>query len=338
MSRGLQRVLVLLLLGVGITGTARAQQQKLAQTGMKFLAASLDPRAAALGDAVTAVSGGPEMMFYNAAGMARQDDFLAVSFGQMQWIADINYDQVALSLAPGGGRYGVLGFSVVSVDYGNLEGTIRADNDAGFIETGNFSPSAMAFGVAYARALTDRFQVGGQLKFVHQDLGPNVERFDETGSQVVVSNSKNVKAYDFGVLYRTGFESMTFAFSARNFSSEVEYVDESFQLPLTLKIGVAMNVLDLTAMAGSNQHRLNLSVDAENPRDFSEQVKAGLEYVFMDSFSLRGGYAYPTDEQGISLGGGVSRTVRGMTVTADYAYTEFGVFSEVHRFALRLSL
>ena len=44
---------------------------KLAQTGMKFLSFSPDARAAALGDAITAKTGGASSLFYNPAGMAR---------------------------------------------------------------------------------------------------------------------------------------------------------------------------------------------------------------------------------------------------------------------------
>ncbi len=347
------RSLAALVLALGlIVRPASGQQEKLAQTGMKFLSTSLDPRAAALGDAVTAVDGGSEMLFYNPAGMASQSTFMTAAFGQLNWIADINYNQASLSLAPSGGRYGVFGFSLVSVDYGDLQGTIRFDNDQGFLDTGNFSPSAMAFGIGYARSLTDRFAVGGQVKFVHQDLGSNVQDFavvdtpiddvtyvtgGDTLGYLSVTNRKNVTAFDFGVLYRTGFHSLTFAFSARNFSQEVKYVDESFQLPLTLKIGLSMDVLDVTAAGQGTMHSLRVSVDAENPRDYSEQIKVGAEYTFLETLSLRAGYAFPTDEQGINLGAGVFKRVRGFGIGADYAYTDFGVFSKVNRFAIRVS-
>jgi hypothetical protein len=317
---------------------AAGQQEKLAQTGMKFLSTSLDPRAAALGDAVTALDGGSEMLFYNPAGMASQTTLMTAAFGQLDWIADIKYDQASLALAPWGGRIGVIGFSLVSVDYGDLQGTVRADNEQGFLDTEIFSPSALAFGIGYARALTDRFSVGGQVKFVHQDLGANAQDYADDGGFVMASNKKDVTAFDFGVLYRTGFRSLTFAFSARNFSQEIKYVDESFQLPLTLKIGLAMDVLDLSTAGQGNTHSLRVSVDAENPRDYSEQIKLGAEYVFLETLSLRAGYAFPTDEQGISLGAGVFRRVGGIGIGADYAYTDFGVFSKVNRLALRVSL
>ena len=56
---------------------------KLAQTGMKFLSFSPDARAAALGDAITAKTGGASSLFYNPAGMARLEG-MNVAVGQTQ--------------------------------------------------------------------------------------------------------------------------------------------------------------------------------------------------------------------------------------------------------------
>jgi hypothetical protein len=338
----MKRTLIWTLLLTGLTGGALAQQaeerEKLAQTGMKFLSVSLDPRAAAMGDAVTASEGGAALLFYNPASIARQEGYLSLALGQVDWIADIQYNQAALALRPGGGRFGVVAFSVLAVDYGELQETIRADNDQGFLDLGTFSPTAFSAGVGYARALTDRFSIGGHAKYVRQNLGSSVDAVRDDGGFVRTSNEKSVMAYDFGVLYKTGFRSLNFAFSARNFAQEIAYEEENFQLPLTLKIGLSMDVTDLMP-AASNLHRLRLAVDAENPRDFSEQIKVGGEYVFMDLLSLRAGYVFPTDEQGINLGVGLHQKVRRLgRVGFDYAYTNFGVFSNVNRVAFSLSL
>ena len=135
-----------------------------------------------------------------------------------------------------------------------------------------------------------------------------------------------------------GFRSLTVAAGARNFGArEIEYAEESFQLPLALRIGVAMDVLDLTAAGQSGVHALVVSVDSESPRDFSEQIKVGGEYTFMNTVSLRAGYIFPTDEQGINLGVGLQQRLGRFGVGADYAYTDFGVFSDVHRLALNFA-
>ena len=338
----LTRALALASLVLAMTASSSAQtdipREKLAQTGMKFLSVPGDPRAAAMGSAATAMTGGSEMLFSNPAGMAWTTRTTELMIGQMQFLADIDYNHASASFRPANGKFGVVGVSLTSVDYGTFQETIRADNDQGFIDLGEFSPQAYAIGLGYARPLSDRFAVGGQVKYVNQNLGDNVSQLGDTEDSFIrQSNEKGVMAYDFGVQYKTGFESLNFAVAARNFAQEIAYEDESFQLPLTLQIGVSMDVIDLTSMNGDT-HRLLLAVDAENPRDYSEQIKVGGEYTFLDTFSLRGGYVFPSDEQGVHLGAGVQQSISGLGLAADYSYSDYGVFSAVHRVAVRLSL
>ena len=314
-----------------------AERDKLAQTGMKFLSISGDARAAAMGSAMTALEGGASMLFYNPAGMARLGSTAELAASQTGWIADIDYNFGAVAYRPFNGRYGVIGVSLVFADYGDLQETIRADNDQGFIDLGTFSPQAWSVGVGYARAITDRFSVGGQIKYANMDLGSSVMEVSEEGEFARQDNEQGTTAFDFGVLYKTGFRSLNFAVSARNFAPEVTFEEESFQLPLTLQIGLSMDVLDLTTLGSSNLHSFVVSVDAENPRDFAEQIKIGGEYIFYETLALRAGYIFPTDEQGISLGAGVMQEFAGIGFGADYAYTNFGVFDGVQRIALRLS-
>lgn len=332
------RLTYILLVFTAITVVpVSAQQQKLAQTAMKFLSVSVDPRAAALGDALTAVDHGATSLFYNPSGMAWQESNLDIIVGQTQWIAEIDYSVASLSFRPGSGRFGVIGFSFLMVDYGNLEETIRFDNDQGFLDVGTFSPSAWSYGVGYARKFSDRFSVGAQVKLVNQFLANSVIGIDGEGEYARENVEERVLAYDFGVMYKTGFRSLNFAVSARNFAPEITFSEEGVALPLTLNIGVSMNMMDLIDQR-SSMHQLLVAIDASNPRDFSEQIKVGGEYTFLQTFILRAGYAFPTDEQGISFGVGLKQSLRRFGFGADYSYTDFGVFSNVHRLSFRFSL
>jgi hypothetical protein len=271
------------------------------------------------------------------AGMAWQTSSMSLTLGTTQWIADINFNAGSISFQPGSGRLGVFGFSFMTVDFGELEETIRFDNDQGFLDLGTFSPMSWVFGFGYARTLSSRFSVGGQVKYASENLGSSVIEAAGENDFTRSENEAGVLAFDFGVLYKTGFRSLNFAVNARNFSEEIAYVDESFQLPLTLKIGLSMDVADL-ASVNPDMHSLLVTIDAENPRDFSEQIKIGTEYIFLRTFALRAGYIFPTDEQGISLGLGVQQSLGSFGFGADYAYTDFGIFSGVHRLALRFTL
>lgn len=310
--------------------------QQLAQTGMKFLSVSLDARAAAMGSAMTAQEDASSAaMFYNPAAMARLSSATHLSVNRVQWIGDVNYNGGGIAFKPLNGRYGVIGVSLVAVDYGELEGTIRADNEQGYEDLGSFSPSALSAGIGYAQALTDRFSVGGNVKYVRQSLGAST--MERSGDELVQKNrTASTVAFDFGVIYQTGFRSLNFAVGARNFSQELTYAEESFELPLTMHVGVAMDMMDLTRM-NQDMHSLLLSVDAERPRDYDEQIKTGLEYRFMDIVALRAGYVYPSDERGYSLGVGLKPSLRGVDFGFDYAYTRFGDFGNVNRLSAQFA-
>ncbi len=312
------------------------QLDKRAQTSLKFLTVAGDPRAAALSSAMTAAEGGATMLFYNPSGMAWMEGTSDVALSQTGWIADINYNHGAVAFRPAGGRFGVIGASLTFVDYGDLQETVRANNDQGYVDVGTFSPAAYAIGLGYARAVTDRFAVGGQVKYANEDFGSAISEVGTGGSYDRESLREGTLAYDFGVHYKTGFESLAFAVSARNFAPDLTFAVESVETPLTLQIGVSMDVIDLTSLDPS-VHSLRLNADAANPRDFAEQIKVGGEYEFMNTLALRAGYTFPTDQEGISLGAGVHQSLAGIGVGADYSYTDFGVFSGVHRIAVRFS-
>ncbi len=313
-----------------------AAQQKLAQTGMKFLSVGIDARAGAMGDAFTAMEGNVAQLMYNPAGVARTNGFVNVTVSSVAWIADIQHSAIALVLNPSEGRYGVVGLFAQLTDYGTLQGTVRSENAMGYLDIGDFNPRGTALGLSYARALTEKFAIGGNIKFVRQNLGQAATGISADGPLVMDENTANLYAFDFGIIYRTGFKSLTLGMVVRNFSKEAQFKSESFQLPLTFKIGLAMNVAELFDLDRAT-HAIRVSVDAEHPRDYPEQIRLGLEYGFMNTLYLRGGIVSPADEQTYSFGFGLQKGISALGLGVDYAYTPFGLFGGVHRFSLWIS-
>ena len=239
------------------------------------------------------------------------------------------------------GDYGVVGFSFQYVNYGDFIGTVvDKATDQGYLETGLFSPHASAIGLGYAKKLTDRFSVGGQIRVASQDLGPSsipnpnqpiVAFTDSTGthykdSAVAVSNKLSPLVFDFGIQFETGYKSLVFGMSIRNFSQEEKYAYENFQLPLVFTLGISMDLMDVIGKGNLDQ-LLNISIDASHYRDHPEQMKIGLEYQIVKSVSLRCGYTTNVDEgSGWTFGMGVSQA----GFILDYAYTPYGVFDKVH--------
>lgn len=357
MNKRMKSLLLVLLLAAGATTAALAQTSdwgvtqpgtdKLAQTGFKFLTVNLDPRSAAMADAGTAdMTAAATSIFRNPASMA---SLTGLNFGasNLSYIADINYNGASLAWAPMGGRFGVVGLSMMMVDYGEIDATMVSDdpnNPSGFVrysELGlaNPTPTATAFGLAYARQLSDRFAVGGHLKYVGTNFDEGIiKKLTEAdgGGFMMRDNNINTFAFDFGLLYRTGWKSLNFAMTAQNFAPEIKYYEENFEIPLLFRMGVSMDLMDFTTI-DKNVHSLLLNVSAERPRDFAENIRVGAEYTIMNTLSLRAGYSYPATEQTVNLGAGVKTNISGFGIGADYAYSEFGIFGRVNRMAVNLS-
>ena len=336
--RNFKVILLLIVLISSISENSFSQERrKLAQTGLKFLSVPLDARATGLGDAVTSLDMSASALFYNPATMAALNNTAIISFGTTKWIADINYIFGSAALNLFDGDYGVFAVSMVAVDYGEFQGTVFAPTDDGYLDVGTFEPKAYAFGIGYAKQLSEKFSIGGDVRYVKQSIGTAITDINLEGQFVSSDYKIDVVSFDFGILYKTGYKSLNFGMSVRNFSTEIEYEEESFQLPLTFRLGLSVDALDFFE-ADNEMHSFLFSVDASHPRDFAEQVFFGGEYTFMNIFSLRGGYSFPNDEQEFTAGLGLKKDFSNYLIGVDYSFTQFGIFKDVHRLTVNLGL
>lgn len=299
--------------------------KKVAQSGMQWLSIPVGARAAAMGGAYTAIANDASSIFWNPAGVALTNGgnfFLS----QTKWIADINVNAGALTYDAG--QWGFFSATFASVDWGVFHGTRRAETSAGFEETGTFSPTDWAAGIGYARRVTDRFSIGGHLRYLHENLGSNLE--GEIGAGTEYTAEMSLFAFDFGTIYYTGFKDLRLAMSLQNFSQEKKYRIDHFPLPLTFKFGVAMDMTSL--LAAESPHSLTLSVDAIHPRDYTERLNFGLEYGFKNIVFLRGGYKTNYDEEDFTVGGGLHYETGSLALGLDYGYLQFQHFDAVQMF------
>lgn len=340
MNRKINYLIITILLNcVSVTMYAR-DNVKLAQSGFKFLSVVSDARAAAMADAMTSLELGSRSLFFNPAGMTMIDRFIDVSISKNEWIADISHYTFSLSAKPFNGDYGIIGFTVQSVDYGDFYGTrVNKAVPQGYDDTGIFSLNALAIGVGYAKQLTDRFSIGGHVRWVHQDLGESMTATNiqvnaadtlhggRSADTVFMSNKLSPFVFDFGTQFKTGLKSLVFGMSIRNFSGEVKYADDGFQAPLAFTLGISMDLMDFFEKASLDQS-LYFCVDASHYRDHPEQLKFGVDYKIMNTISVRVGYKTNSDEDGWSYGVGLSK----YGLDLDYSTTSFGVFNNVQRF------
>lgn len=299
---------------------------KVAQTGCGFLDVAAGARAAGMGEAFTVIGQDATALFYNPAGMGKIDANFDLSIGATQWIADIQY--LYLAGAYNAGVWGNFGLSLIYPDYGDdIYGTRVIEGGAGYEDTGLLDVSAFCVGVAYAREFTDKFTVGGQVKYVAQHLGANdfaIESGEDTSS-VSRENEISTPSFDFGLLFYPGFKSFAFGMSVRNFSPRVTYERIGFELPLTFALGVSMDILDL--FGEYPDYSFNLAMEGLHPRDWDEQYHIGGEFSYKNMLFLRAGYKFNYYAEGVNAGIGISLA----GVKIDYAYSKHELYDMINR-------
>ena len=299
---------------------------KTAQTKMQFLKISPSARAAALGDAFSTVAGDPNSIFYNPAGMAFVDG-INVAINKNDWIADIAHLSAVISY--NNPRYGTFSFNAITMDYGEFQRT-RIDDHAwlGYEVLGTFDVAEYSLGFGYANNITDRFALGGQVKYINQNLG-QVEAWSNIGTEFEHSSSldykDNVVAYDLGTYYETGYNGIIIAMSVQNFANS--------PIPLIFRYGMAVELNQLL-FPSVQDHSLRLNGDLSQTKDYGDGYQVGLEYAYNKKLFLRTGYKLNFSEENFTCGAGLNLPLKDFNFVLDYAYTKLDFLGSVNRITI----
>ncbi len=309
-------------------------------TAAPFLSIGQSARAIGMGSAFVGVVNDVSSIYWNPAGLTKTQG-INVLFDHTLWIADIKYNYLAASYNLG--DLGTIGFSYTGSDIGEMNVTTIAKPE-GTGET--FSSTQAAFSLAYAIQLTENFSIGFSPKFIYESIWRmNASAF----------------ALDLGVQYVTPFDEAVLAMSISNFGTSMQLLGNSnlvlhdldpansgnngdipayletnsWSLPLTFRVGVAYNPIK------TEIHKLTVAVDAMHPSDNYESINIGAEYSFNDFVFFRGGYKslfLDTSEESFSVGFGIKQLLIGnVALMIDYAYQDFGRFSDIQKFTLAVS-
>lgn len=317
-------------------GIHPAPFEQIGMSGWQFLKLPTNARYAALGGVTSVIShGDASAAFANPASIADVEN-ISVAVSKMTWLVDTDYQSA--SIVKNFGQLGFIGLNFVYLDYGDMQrtqvtnltdpstGQLTGLSELTLSGLGTYTAHDLAIGLSYARNITDRLQVGGNLRYIQEKLD------DATTSNI---------SFDIGTVYYTGLKSLRLAMVGRNFGPDAEFVqwDERIAypatkvyMPMSFTLGAAIDVLE---RGEDSPHQWTLAADFLHPNDGPEKVNVGTEYSFLDLLYLRAGYRFNYDEETVTFGGGVNVSMAGsLKFKANYAFLDFGRLDNVHMISL----
>lgn len=330
---------IILVITLVFSGMSFAQFSKRGTSGVQFLKIGVGARAQGMGGAFTAIANDASTLYWNPAGIARIPN-MELIFSYTDWLTDINH--AFFGFVYNAGSLGSFGVSLTSVSMGDMEITTPEEPQG----TGNFfSASDIAFGITYARNMTDRFTFGIKLKLIYESI------WDMNASGV---------AFDLGTIYDIGFSGLKLAMSMANFGGElrfsgpglltqynafpeagnvapvnVYYDTDNVPLPMTFRLGLSYGWDPFGEVVNVTE-----CVEFVKTNDRAEAFILGAEAALMEIFFVRFGINTVQDderEEGISTGAGINFNFGNYRGAFDYAYTDFGRLQNIHRFTIGLS-
>jgi hypothetical protein len=329
---------VALAICLGAGGSAWAQS-KTGSTVGGFLQIEPNARAAALGNAGSALPGGVDAVYYNTGviGLLEQTE---VVYSHSFWFADIAFDYVAW-----GQPVGDLGNAFVSFTALNSgEMAVRTvDQPLGTGE--NFSVNDFALGLGFGRRITSRFAVGLQFNYATETIWHTSARmitFNVGTSYLLTDGGARLGFCLSNIGPRARFTDGDLAI---RYDADPDIFGDNSSLP-GAQMSDEFPLANLFRFGLSVPHELGEATDllflieALHPNDNSESANLGVEMTWNDVLALRAGYQalFQTDRQlGLTLGFGVSGSLAQKQFRFDYAWAGHDYLDDTHRLSILLN-
>ncbi len=218
---------------------------------------------------------GISSLHYNPASPARLKNPALSVMGQ-RGIAEDNYGALYY------GRPTILGTFSAGLFYYSL-GDVDLVNSVGNTTTVS-AEKDMGLSVNYSEEFFGFLGTGISLKYLNSKLADSV--------------SASAAAFDAGVQARIEDERISLGAAVTNVGNDLKYIDDSNPLPLTLRIGGSYR------LPFENYGKMLLALDFVKPRESDFKQFVGVNYVWHEVFSFRGGYKIGQDDGKIHAGFG----------------------------------
>ena len=348
---------VVALLAISVTQIFGGNPQRAGQAGASELLINPWARTSGWGGANIAGVRGLEGIYSNVAGLAFTQKTELI-FSQTSWLQYgskmFSADDAVSTISSFGfsqkvGESGVLGFAVMSMDFGDIEITTVELPDGGI---GTYSPKFMNMSVSYAKIFSNSIYGGATVKIISEQIsnvGASGVALD-AGIQYVTGAKDNMK---FGISLKNVGPRMSFTGDGLSFRGivgddddykmTVEQRSSQLELPALLNIGISYDL-------NVQRHRITGAGTFTSNSFQKDQYILGGEYAYREMVMFRMGYTYeegirtPSTRTTALRGPSAGFTVElpmgdsGSTFGLDYSYRHTDPFQGSHTIGARINL
>ncbi|MEP6765500.1 MAG: PorV/PorQ family protein [Gemmatimonadaceae bacterium] len=341
----------------GLLPTSQNQPSRQGTRGGNFLHIGVGARNGAMGGSVLTSVSGPTAWFTNPAGAAASEG-LSLTAGYQKLYDDLDIGQAyfGANLPLLGG---VVGVTLNTLNSGDMLRTDELNPFGQRLGGSTFAWTSNVAGVGYARRLTDKFNMGFQVKYISEGI-------TDAGTSWI--------AGDVGTQFNTGLYGITIGGSIQNvggsahaggplLSRVVSTTDGSAiretrrvnvftlqtEIPVTFQFGVGAEILGTAnALLGGagGKNTLSAEFSANDATDQSTQYGFGAEYGFRNVLYLRGGKRIFGDQRstgvsngatnGLAGGFGIRLPLGGRSLKFDYSYQGAGALKNIQIFSFEV--
>jgi hypothetical protein len=294
---------------------------------------------------------GVESMFSNIAGLTFVSK-LDVGFTQTYWLKGSGIGISNFGLGARVGETGVIGLSVFSMKFGELDVTTTDQPDG----TGaTFKPSLLNFALSFSKAFSNSISAGLTLRVISESIpDASAQGVSIDAGVMYVAGERNQAK--FGIVLRNLGPTMKFTgdgFSIKAFFNQgdenkisVYQRSESFELPTQLRIAASYDFFI------GEMNRITAAGNFTSNSFSKDQFTLGLEYSLKEYLILHSAYTYENGitadvnspdrtnaYKGLSLGATVEVPISkksGVILGIDYAYQTTDNFKGTQAFGIRL--
>lgn len=339
----------------GILPTPQDTPNRQGTRGANFLHLDVGARGGAMAGSIGSTVSGPTGWYWNPAGAATSESF-SLAAGRQNLYDDLDVTQTyaAASIPLLGG---VVGVHLNTLGSGPIKRTSELNPFGERLGGNAFEWTSTVVGLGYAKRMTDRLQVGGQVKYI---------------SEGIPDASTHWMAVDVGTQFNTGLYGLILGGVIQNIGGtarangpliqrviqtsdgsqlpearRVQFFTNNTELPVVFRLSIGADLLgganSLIGGAGG-PNTLVSEVSVTDATDESTQYALGVEYGYKNLLFLRGGKRLYNDDRergdagqvGLTGGFGLRLPVLGRNVRFDYAYKAAGALQNIQIFSFEV--